>query len=317
MRNVAVTEGNKVSAQMQLGIAVNTYGVGDLVNAVSGVSEATIDELIGDYEASYSLVPELAAGGAKRDSLREAARIEGGLRAFLRDGGYGAFTDTFEDLHGLRQLPGIAAQRLMAEGYGFGAEGDWKTAALLRILKVMASGLHGGTSFMEDYTYELAGDPQLILGAHMLEICPSIAAAKPSCEIHPLSIGGREDPVRLVFDAAPGPAIVVAIVDIGDRLRLLVNEIDVVEPPQPLPKLPVARALWQPRPDFATACEAWLAAGGPHHTVFTAALDSEIIADFAEIAGIELLRIDGETRIRGFANELRWNQAYYRLAQGF
>ena len=317
MRNVAVTEGNKVSAQMQLGIAVNTYGVGDLVDSIAAVADATIDDLIADYEASYALVPELRADGARRDSLREAARIEAGLRSFLKAGGFGAFTDTFEDLHGLRQLPGIAAQRLMAEGYGFGAEGDWKTAALLRIMKVMAAGLEGGTSFMEDYTYDLAAEPPLILGAHMLEICPSIAAGKPSCEIHPLGIGGKEDPVRLVFDAATRPAIVVALLDMGERLRFLLNEVDVVKPPEPLPKLPVARALWDPKPDFVTACEAWLAAGGPHHTVFTAALDTEVIVDFATIAGVELLRIDADTRIREFRNELNWNQAYYRLAQGF
>jgi len=317
MRNVAVTEGDKVAAHMTLGVAVNSYGVGDLADAVAAASDAEIDELIADYEASYSLAPELQASGERRDSLREAARLEAGLRGFLEAGNYRAFTDTFEDLHGLRQLPGIAVQRLMADGYGFGAEGDWKTAALVRIIKVMATGLDGGTSFMEDYTYDLAADPPLILGAHMLEICPSIAAGKPSCEIHPLSIGGREDPVRLVFDTAAGPAIVVAILSVGDRLRMLLNEVDVVAPPQPLPRLPVARVLWQPKPDFATACEAWLAAGGPHHTVFSVALDSEVIVDFAEIAGLELLRIDGETRIRDFRNELRWNQAYYRLAQGF
>ncbi|HUB76819.1 MAG TPA: L-arabinose isomerase, partial [Solirubrobacteraceae bacterium] len=316
MRQVAVTEGDKVAAQMQLGVGVNAYGVGDLVDAVAGVSDAAIDRLIEDYASSYSLAPELLPGGERHDSLREAARIEGGLRAFLEAGGFGAFTDTFEDLHGLRQLPGIAAQRLMSDGYGFAAEGDWKTAALLRIMKVMASGLDGGTSFMEDYTYDLSVKPELILGSHMLEICPSIASARPSCEIHPLSIGGREDPVRLVFDARPGPAINVALLDLGDRLRLLVNEIDVVAPPQPLPRLPVARALWQPRPDFATACEAWLAAGGPHHTVFSAALPTEALADLAEIAGVELLVIDATTRVREFRNELRWNQAYHRLAQG-
>ena len=317
MRNVAVTEGNKVGVQMQLGAAVNTHGVGDLVDSIAAVSDAAIDELIADYEASYTLVPALQSAGASRAALREAARIEAGLRSFLESGGYGAFTDTFEDLHGLRQLPGIATQRLMAEGYGFGAEGDWKTAALLRIMKVMATGLKGGTSFMEDYTYDLAAKPPLILGAHMLEVCPSIAAAKPSCEIHPLGIGGKEDPVRLVFDAATGPAIVVAVLDMGERLRLLANEIDVVAPPHALPKLPVARALWQPKPDFATACEAWLAAGGPHHTVFTSAVDTEAIVDFATIAGVELLRIDERTTSRDFRNELNWNQAYYRLAQGF
>ena len=227
--------------------------------------------------------------------MRDAARIEAGLRAFLGEGGFGAFTDTFEDLHGIAQLPGIAVQRLMADGYGFGAEGDWKTAALVRILKVMAAGLDGGTSFMEDYTYDLEPDEPLVLGAHMLEICPSIAAGRPSCEIHPLSIGGRDDPVRLVFDAAPGPAIVVAMLDLGDRFRMLVNEVEVVPSPHPLPKLPVARALWRPAPDFATAAEAWLAAGGPHHTVLSSALDVETIADFAEIAGVELLVIDADT----------------------
>ena len=237
-----------------------------------------------------------------------------GLRAVLEQGGFGAFTDTFEDLHGLTQLPGIAVQRLMADGYGFGAEGDWKTAALVRILKVMALGLPGGTSFMEDYTYDLEPDQPLVLGAHMLEICPSIADATPSCEIHPLSIGGREDPVRLVFTAAPGPGLVLAMLDLGERFRLLVNEIEVVTPPQALPRLPVARALWRPLPDFATATEAWLTAGGPHHTVFSTALDIETIADFADIAGIELAVIGRDTRVRAFRNELRWNEASYRLA---
>jgi L-arabinose isomerase len=317
MRHVAVTEGDKVAAEMVLGVAVNGYGVGDLVDAVSAVSDAEIDALIAEYEAAYELVPSLRGDGEQRDSLREAARIEGGLRAFLSAGGFGAFTDTFEDLHGLAQLPGIAAQRLMADGFGFAAEGDWKTAALVRILKVMATGLAGGTSFMEDYTYDLSRDEPLVLGAHMLEICPSIAAERPRCEIHPLSIGGRADPVRLVFDAAPGPAIVVAMLDLGDRFRLLVNEIETVAAPQPLPKLPVARALWKPKPDFETAAEAWLTAGGPHHTVFSAALDAETVSDFATIAGLECLRIDADTRIRDFRNELRWNQAYYRLAQGF
>jgi L-arabinose isomerase len=316
MREVAVTEGDKVEAQIRLGVAVNGFGVGDLVDAVNGVSSETIDSLIADYEDHYDLAPELQRDGGRRSSLLDAARIEGGLREFLTRGGFSAFTDTFQDLHGLAQLPGIAAQRLMADGYGFAAEGDWKTAALVRILKVMATGLPGGTSFMEDYTYDLTGDAPLVLGSHMLEICPTIADARPSCEIHPLSIGDREDPVRLVFNAAPGPAIVVAMLDLGDRFRLLVNAIDVTSPPQALPKLPVARALWHPKPDFATAAEAWLIAGGPHHTVFTAALDAEVITDFAEIAGIELLAIDEHTRMRDFSNELRWNQAYYRLSQG-
>jgi L-arabinose isomerase len=314
MRHVAVTDGDKVEAQMRLGFAVDGYGIGDLVDAIDALPAGAADELIADYERRYELVEQLREGGARRNALRDAARIEAGLRAFLRDGGFGAFTDTFEDLHGITQLPGIAVQRLMADGYGFGGEGDWKTAALVRILKVMAAGLDGGTSFMEDYTYDLEPDEPLVLGAHMLEICPSIASATPSCEIHPLSIGAREDPVRLVFDAAPGPAVVVAMLDLGDRFRMLVNEVEVVPAPHPLPKLPVARALWRPAPDFATAAEAWLAAGGPHHTVLSTALDVETISDFAEIAGVELLVIDADTRMRQFRNELRWNDAAHRIA---
>ncbi len=315
MRHVAVTEGDKVEAALALGFAVDGYGAGDLADAIDAAPQGAVDELIADYERRYELVAELRDGGSRRGSLLDAARIEAGLRAFLAAGGFGAFTDTFEDLHGIRQLPGIAAQRLMADGYGFGGEGDWKTAALVRILKVMAAGLDGGTSFMEDYTYDFEPGEPLVLGAHMLEICPSIASGTPSCEIHPLSIGGREDPVRLVFDAQPGPAIVVAMLDLGDRFRMLVNEVEVVAPPHPLPKLPVARALWRPAPDFTTAAEAWLAAGGPHHTVLSSALDVEAIADFARIAGIELLVIDADTRLRQFANELRWNDAAHRLSR--
>jgi L-arabinose isomerase len=313
MRQVAVTDGDKVAVQMKLGFAVNGFGVGDLVDAIAAIGDGAVDRLIAEYEDAYTVTPSLRREGERHESLRDAARIECGLRAWLEAGGFMAFTDSFQDLHSLKQLPGIAVQRLMADGYGFGAEGDWKTAALLRIFKLMATGLDGGTSFMEDYTYDLSPGSELVLGSHMLEICPSIAAARPTCEIHPLSIGDREDPVRLVFDAAPGPAIVVALMDFGDRLRLLLNEVDVVPAPQPLPKLPVARAVWRPRPDFTTATEAWLAAGGSHHTVFSAQLDAQSISDFAEIAGIELLRIDSDTRIRDFRNELRWNQASYRL----
>jgi L-arabinose isomerase len=315
MREVAVTEGDKVEAQARLGFAVNGYGVGDLVAAIGAVPQATVNDLLSDYERAYALAPELQQGGVRRESLLDAARIEGGLRSFLSSHGCNAFTDTFEDLHGMTQLPGLAAQRLMADGYGFAGEGDWKTAALVRILKVMATGLPGGTSFMEDYTYDLAAEAPLVLGSHMLEICPSIADGQPSCELHPLSIGGHEDPVRLVFNASAGPAVVFAMVDLGDRFRLILNEVDVITPPQPLPKLPVARAVWKPKPDFATAAEAWLVAGGPHHTVFTAALDAEVLSDFATIAGIELLPIDGTTNMRDFRNEIRWNQAAYRLSQ--
>jgi L-arabinose isomerase len=278
------------------------------------VPDADADALVARYEQDYELAPPLESGGERRESLRDAARIEAGLRGFLDAGGFRAFTDTFENLDGLEQLPGLAAQRLMADGYGFGAEGDWKTAALLRMAKVMSSGLDGGTSFMEDYTYDLGPAGASVLGAHMLEVCPSIAAGRPSCEIHPLSIGGKSDPVRLVFTAASGPAVVVAMLDLGDRFRLVLNQVEIVEPPEDLPRLPVARALWRPEPDFATAAEAWLRAGGPHHTVLCQALGTEAFVDLAEIAGIELVVIDGTTRMRDVANELRWNQTYYRLA---
>ena len=316
MREVAVTEGDKVEAQIRLGVSVNGYGVGTLRDAVAGVADADVDDLVADYEESYEVAPALRRGGDRYESLRDAARIEAGLRGFLDAGGFRAFTDTFEDLDGLVQLPGIAAQRLMADGYGFGAEGDWKTAALVRIAKVMSSGVEGGTSFMEDYTYHLGPDGPAVLGAHMLEVCPSIAAGRPSCEIHPLSIGGKADPVRLVFTAAPGPAVLVALLDLGDRFRFVLNEVELVEPKEDLPRLPVARALWRPKPDFVTAAEAWLRAGGPHHTVLCRAIDTEAFCDLAEIAGIELVVIDEQTRGRDIAKELRWNQAYYRLAGG-
>ena len=316
MRNVAVTEGDKVSAQMQFGVSINGYGVGDLSNAVRAVPDKKVDELLEVYEASYDVAPSLRSGGSDREALREAARIEVALREFMTAGGFCAITDTFENLDGLKQLPGIAAQRLMADGYGFGAEGDWKTAIMVRLVKTMARGLPGGTSFMEDYTYHLDPAGQRVLGAHMLEVCPSISDKKVSCEIHPLSIGGRSDPVRLVFDAGSGPAIVVALMDMGDRFRILANEIDLVPPDKPMARLPVGRAVWKPRPDLATATESWLTAGGSHHTVLTRAIGAEVIADFAEMAGCEFLLIDGETTVKSFKKELRWNDAYYLLARG-
>lgn len=312
MRQVAVTEGDKVEARARFGYAVNGFGVGDLVARVAEVADRDIDGLCEEYAAQYTMMEGLEKGGAEHASLREAARIELGLRSFLRDGEFQAFTDTFENLHGLRQLPGIAAQRLMADGYGFGAEGDWKHAALVRSLKVMAHGLAGGTTFMEDYTYHLDDAGRGVLGAHMLEICPSIADGQPSCEVHPLSIGGREDPVRLVFDAATGPAVNASIVDLGDRFRMVVNVVDVIAPPEPLPNLPVARAVWRPRPDFETAAAAWIHAGGAHHTAFSLALTPEHLEDFAAMAGIEFLLIDERTDLRQFRNELRWNDAAYR-----
>jgi L-arabinose isomerase len=312
MREVAVTEGDKVSAQIQFKYSVNGYGVGDLVATMRQVEDKAVDALVGEYMDLYSVAEALAPKGDRHASLREAARIELGLRTFLVNGKFGAFTDTFEDLHGLPQLPGIAAQRLMADGYGFAGEGDWKTAALVRAVKVMAHGLPGGTSFMEDYTYHFGHSPK-VLGAHMLEICPSIAGGKPSVEMHPLSIGGKGDPVRLVFTAPAGPAVNASIVDMGSRFRMIVNEVDVVTPDEPLPKLPVARALWAPRPDFATAATAWIYAGGAHHTAFTQAISSEPLRDFAGMAGIEYLSIDRDTRVNDFRNELRWNDAYYVL----
>jgi L-arabinose isomerase len=315
MRQVAVTEGDKVEAQMRFGYAVNGYGVGDLVAAVNAVSDADVDRLCGQYEEQYEVAAPLRKNGDRRSSLRDAARIELGLKSFLESGGFGAFTDTFEDLHGLKQLPGVAAQRLMAAGYGFGGEGDWKTSALVRAMKVMSHGLAGGTSFMEDYTYHFDPARPLVLGAHMLEICPSIAGKKPSLEIHPLGIGGKEDPVRLVFDAPPGPAINVAMLDLGGRFRMLVNEVDVVAPIESLPKLPVARALWHAKPNLETAAATWILAGGPHHTSFSQAVTTDQIEAFAEMAGVELLVIDNDTKVRDFKNEIRWNDAYFRLKQ--
>jgi len=311
MRQVAVTEGDKVEAQIRFGFEVNGFGMGELALRVMGVTDYEVDRQLKLYEQAYSIVPALQTSGPKRDSLRYAARIELGLRAFLTDGGFAAFTDTFEDLHGLDQLPGLAVQRLMADGVGFGAEGDWKTAALVRAIKVMAHGLPGGSSFMEDYTYHFDPAGPLVLGAHMLEICPSIAAGRPSCEIHPLGIGGKADPVRLVFDAPAGPAVNVALVDLGNRFRLLVNEVEVVVPPQPLPRLPVARALWKCKPDLKTSAAAWIHAGGPHHTVLSMALASEPIEDLAEMLGIECIKIDGNTNLGNIKNELRWNAATY------
>jgi len=316
MREVAVTDGDKVEAQRRLGFSVNTWGVGDLVAVVNDATDADVDDLVGQYLDEYDVAADLRPDGERRAELRVAARIEAGLRAFLEDGGFGAFTDTFEDLGELRQLPGIAVQRLMADGYGFGAEGDWKAGALVRILKVMAEGLPGGTSFMEDYTYHLGDPVPEVLGAHMLEVCPSIANGHVSCEIHPLSIGGRSDPVRLVFDAAPGPAVILGLADLGRRFRLISSTVDIVEPDAPLPLLPVARAVWRPRPDLATAAEAWLTAGGPHHTALTTAIPVEPIEDFAEIADIELVSIDAATTVPAFRKELRWNQAYYHLRGG-
>ena len=313
MRDVAVTDGDRIEAQRTFGWSTQTYGVNDLVTDVQHATDDAIDSLVNDYERRYELAAELGRDGARSQSLRDAARIEVGLRTFLEQGGFSAFTTNFQDLGGLKQLPGIAAQRLMADGYGFGAEGDWKTAALLRVLKVMGAESSGGTSFMEDYTYHFGPGEPKILGAHMLEICPSITSETERCEIHPLSIGDREDPVRLVFDADPGPAFVVGILDLGDRFRLVANDIEIVPPDAPLPKLPVARATWKPAPSLVTSAECWIIAGGPHHTVLTTQVDRESLEDFATIAGVELAWIDERTDTDGFTRELQWNSAYRRI----
>jgi L-arabinose isomerase len=316
MREVAVTEGDKVEAQRRLGFSVNTYGVGDVAAYINEVPDQEIDRLINEYLDLYEVVPELRPGAERHQSLRQGARQEAGIRRFLETGGFKGFTTTFEDLHGLHQLPGLAAQRLMADGYGYGAEGDWKSAAMVRAMKVMGTGLTGGTSFMEDYTYHFTSAGLKILGAHMLEVCPSITALKPKLEIHPLAIGGKADPVRLVFDSKTGPAVAACIIDVGSRFRMIVNKLVAVPLDEPLPKLPVARALWEALPDAKTAATAWIQAGGSHHTSFSLDLIPEHMEDFAGMAGVEFLLINENTRLSEFKKEIQWNDLYYHLAKG-
>jgi len=316
MRDVAVTEGDKVEAQMRFGYSVYGYGVGDLVKVVNEASDAEIDQLVQTYLDEYDVAPALKPGSERNTSLREGARIEIGLRNFLSAGNFKAFTTTFEDLPGLAQLPGLAVQRLMRDGYGFGAEGDWKTSALVRAMKTMSAGLKGGVSFMEDYTYHFSATGDKVLGAHMLEVCESLASEKPRLEIYPLSIGGKADPVRLIFDTQTGPAIGASIMDMGERFRMVANVVDVVPTDEPLPKLPVARALWLPRPNLKTAAAAWIYAGGAHHTSFSYSLTAENLQDFAGMAGIEFLLIDENTILPDFRDKLRWNDLYYHLAKG-
>jgi L-arabinose isomerase len=316
MREVAVTEGDKVEAQIQLGYSVNGFGIGDLVKVVNGVSEAEIDRLVAEYDDIYTVAEELRPDGSQRQSLRESARIELGMRSFLENGEFKAFTTTFEDLNGLAQLPGLAVQRLMADGYGFGAEGDWKTAALVRAMKVMGAGLKGGTSFMEDYTYDLNKENPKVLGAHMLEVCASIAGLKLRLEIFPLSIGGKNDPPRLVFNVPSGPAVGATLLDMGNRFRMVVNELDVIQPEKPLSRLPVASAVWVPQPNLKVAASAWIMAGGAHHTSFSQSVTTAHLEDYAGMAGMEFLVIDNETRLSDFKKELRWNDLYYHLSKG-
>ncbi len=313
MRYVAVTDGDKVEAEYKFGFSVNTHGIGDLVKVINSINDKEVNSLIEEYESTYKIADSLKKNGAKRQSLKDAARIELGLKTFLENGNYKGFTDTFEDLHGMQQLPGIAAQRLMQQGYGFAGEGDWKTVALVRAMKVMAMGFKGGNSFMEDYTYHFEPGNEMVLGAHMLEICASIADRKPSCEVHPLGIGGKADPVRLVFNVDEGDALNASIIDIGNRFRLLVNEVEAIKPKYTLPKLPVARVLWKPFPDMKTGCAAWIYAGGAHHTCFSQNLTSEHLEDFASIANIEFVLIDKNTNLYQLKNELRWNDAAYKI----
>ncbi|MBX2816619.1 MAG: L-arabinose isomerase [Saprospiraceae bacterium] len=311
MRDVAVTEGNKVSAQIRFGYQVNGFGVGDLVEHVKAASDAAVKETIDVYEASYHVDKNLNKEGLKHRSLKEAARIEVGLRSFLEEGRFSAFTTTFENLHGLHQLPGIAVQRLMGDGYGFGAEGDWKTAALVRTMKAISKGLSGGNTFMEDYTYHFSAAGDLVLGSHMLEICPSVAHGNITCEVHPLSIGGKNDPVRLVFRGKSGPAINVSLIDLGHRFRMVVNAVEAHDIPQDMPNLPVARLLWKPLPSLRDSAKCWITAGGAHHTCFSQSLTCADMEDFADLAGIECIVIDKNTTYRQLRQELRTNAVFF------
>ena len=313
MREVAVTEGDKVEAQIKFGWSVNGYGIGELAKLVSEVSDAEANRLLDEYSERYIIAEEAASEGLARAAIREQAKIELALKSFLEEGGFGAFTTTFEDLHGLKQLPGLAAQRLMEAGYGFGGEGDWKTAAMVRLVKVMGTGMGKGTSFMEDYTYHLEQGNEMVLGAHMLEVCPTIAAAKPRIEVHPLGIGGKADPARIVFKGRSGPAMNASLIDMGDRFRLIINSVDAIEQKNDMPKLPVARVLWKPQPSLRDATEAWILAGGAHHTVFSLDINQEHMIDWAEMCGIEYLLINSDTKMESFKNELRLNDVIWRL----
>jgi L-arabinose isomerase len=315
MREVAVTEGDKVEAQIKFGMSVNGYGVGDLVKLVNEVQDKDIDKLVKEYKDLFQVADAGKSGGTSYQNVRYQARLEIAIKSFLESGGFGAFTTTFEDLHGLKQLPGLASQRLMAAGYGFGAEGDWKHSALVRAVKVMGIGLEGGCSFMEDYTYHLNPKGMKVLGAHMLEICPSIGKGKAKLEVHPLGIGGKDDPARLVFDVPEGPAVNASLIDLGNRFRLIVNSVDCVKADAPMPKLPVARAMWVPQPNLKIGAGAWIMAGGAHHTAFSQAVDAQYLEDFAEMAGIEFIHINKNTTISDIKKELRWNEVYYRFVK--
>lgn len=315
MRQVAVTEGDKVAAQIHFGYEVHAFGLGELATVVDAVSDADADALVEEYLATYDVADDVLKDEHQMAMIKNEARLEIGMERFLKKGGFKAFTNNFENLTGLTGLPGMATQRLMAKGYGYGGEGDWKTAAMTRIVKVMSQGKEGGTSFMEDYTYNL-GTRDQVLGAHMLEICPTIAAHKPRLEVALHTIGIRKDIARLKFTGKPGPAMNITTVDLGTRFRIVINELDTVAPPADLPKLPVASALWEPRPNLGIAGAAWIHAGGAHHSVYSQGVTTEQIIDFAEMAGVEAVVIDNDTQVRKFKDELRQNAAYYHLKQG-
>lgn len=303
MRHVAVTEGDKTEAQIKFGWSVDYYGIGDLVSKMNEVTNEQVDRLFEEYLSLYEVEPEATEPGPVQDHIKEQARIELALKAFLQERNYTAFTTNFEDLHGMKQLPGLAAQRLMAEGYGFAGEGDWKTAALLRFMKIVAG--NRDTTFMEDYTYHLEPGNEMTLGSHMLEVCPTIAAAKPKILVRPLKIGGKEDPARLVFDGKSGQGIVASLVDMGGRFRLVINEIEARQPAAATPNLPVAKVLWKPQPSLSTATEAWIYAGGAHHTVLSLAVTKEQLVDFADLMDLECILIDRHTDLDQFRMALK------------
>ncbi len=318
MREVAVTDGDKVEAMVKFGWSVPYYGIGDLVAYMNEVSKADIDALYDEYNQKYEIVYDCGNGFEKDfviGQIKEQAKIEIALRRFLKDNDGNALCTNFQDLHGMKQLPGLAIQRLLADGYGFGAEGDWKTSALVRTFKVMTAGLvvegKKGNAFMEDYTYNLVPGKEANMGSHMLEVDPEIAVSKPKIEVHHLGIGDREPPARMVFNTLEGDGLVAAVVQMGGRFRCVVNEINVIPPEAPLPKLPVARMLWKPLPNLATSAESWILAGGGHHTAFSNIVSADMLRDWAEMVGIECVVIDADTKVHQFRNELRWNEAYW------
>ena len=307
MRQVAVTEGDKVGVQMQLGWQVNTWAVGDLVAEMNKVTEAEIDSLIAEYDEKYDMNTDDIA------TVRYQAKEEIAIKRILDREGAKAYTNTFEDLHGMDQLPGLASQRLMEQGYGYGGEGDWKVSAMTRIIKAMCEGMNGGSAFMEDYTYHLTEGSEYSLGAHMLEVCPTLAADKPRIEVHPLGIGGKNPPARLVFEGKAGSGVVASLVDMGGRLRLIVQDIEAVKPIMEMPNLPVARVMWKAMPDLCTGAKMWIMAGGAHHTVLSYDATPEMLEDFAEMAGIEYVHISKNTTVEGLKQQLFFSDIAWKL----